>query len=164
MNLFETIQEARVLQNLVDTYAENNEGDITDVSMIIDSWAQEYSIEKKLESIGYVLRELEAQSEAMQKEEKRLKEKRQVNEAKVERLKEWTKFCLERNNINKICAGLFDFSINKSQPTVQLTGDVPDEFMRIKKEPDKTLIAQKLKAGEEMEFAKLVHNTHLRIK
>lgn len=165
MNLFDMIKEATALQDLIDSHAETHDGDITDIESIIDSWAQEYNVEKKLESIAYVLRELDAQSEALAKEEKKMKAKRQSLDSKHERLKNWAKFCLDSTGTKKIKAGIFDFSIRNSPESVELlTENIPDEFMRIKKEPDKALILQQLKSGVELEFASLVKKTNLQIK
>lgn len=50
-----------------------------------------------------------------------------------------------------------DFSANVAKGTrkVQVTGDVPDAFCRIKKEPNRTAIADALNAGIRLPFAEL---------
>lgn len=52
---------------------------------------------------------------------------------------------------------------NGGQPALEITGEVPKEYTRTVIEPDLERIREKLEAGEELAFAKLVRGSHVRV-
>jgi Siphovirus Gp157 len=59
----------------------------------------------------------------------------------------------------------FTATVALGKPKVILTGDVPDTFMRVKKEPNKTAIADALAAGVKLPWAELANaNPHWSIR
>jgi hypothetical protein len=64
---------------------------------------------------------------------------------------------LEMANMRTIRAPNGTVSLALKSPTVQIINEdlLPEEFMRIKREPNRTLIGQKLKAGEDVPGATL---------
>jgi hypothetical protein len=53
----------------------------------------------------------------------------------------------------KTPAGPLRILANGGNPSVVVTGDVPDEYAKVKREPDKRKIAEALKEGAILDFA-----------
>lgn len=111
-------------------------------------------LEAKIESYGFVIRNMSAFAEAMKAEENRMALRRKTYEGKVERIEKWLFDNMVVCNISKIECPAFTIAIKSNPP--KIVGDdeslTPDEFM-IKHPapadtPDKKAILAKLKSGE----------------
>lgn len=65
---------------------------------------------------------------------------------------------------DKVDLDLFKLSFRNSKAVSILSEDIPEEFTRIKIEPDKIKIKEALEAGQFLEFAELQNNKSLQIK
>ena len=170
MNLLNITNEAKILEQLIEDHASHFDGDITDVSTIIDRWDTEInSLATKLEGIGSLIRNWEAQADAQRAEAKRLVESAKANEARADRLKEWTKFCLESANLQKAQGGIYTFSIAKTPASVVLkipVEQLPERWIKTTIEAKKSDIKRCMDLGDvdAFEVADLVAGTALRIK
>jgi len=125
------------------------------------------SLEDKVENTAKVVKSLEADIAAIQQEEKRLKERRQVLETKIDSIKNYLKEQLELAGIDKVKRPTITVSIQKNPPSVKVIDEklIPSSFM-IQQEPklDKKAILQNLKEGKTVPGVELIQGKRLRIK
>jgi Siphovirus Gp157 len=153
-----TLEE--IFKNIEEMF---NCGDIDEQTMLDTMTSFETEAEEEILELArsYILQE--AQEKIMREEEKRLAARRRIsekiNEAKAELIKKY----MQRIQKDKIKSPLVDLVIRSSK-AVEITGEVPVEFHRIKFEPDLKTIKEKIEAGEKIGFAKIVERKNLNIK
>ena len=122
------------------------------------------ALEEKLESCGWLFRNLEAESEAYAKEAKRLADKAKSRAGASERLKKYIGYCLH----GQACKTKnFNYSFRASEQVEVINLEIlPEQFLRekITIEPNKELIKQTLKNGGDVPGAGLLKNFNLQIK
>lgn len=125
------------------------------------------SLEDKVENTAKVVKSLESDVTAIKEEEKRLKERRQVLETKIDSIKNYLKEQLELAGIDKVKRPTITVSIQKNPPSVKVIDEklIPSSFM-IQQEPklDKKAILQNLKEGKTVPGVELIQGRGLRIK
>lgn len=125
------------------------------------------SIEDKVENTAKLIKSIEADVTAIKAEEKRLKERRQALETKVDSIKGYLKDQLELAGIDKVKRPLITVSIQNNPPSVNITdvNKIPYTFM-IQQEPklDKKAILQAIKDGKEIPGAEITQTRGLRIR
>ena len=127
----------------------------------------EGSIEVKADGYAKVIKELTARKEALDAEVARLQNRSRTIDNNIKRIKENLTFCMVAIDKRKIKTDLFSFSVQKNQASVKFDipeEEVPDEYMRIKKEPDKTSIKKAIESGEEITWAHLEQSEGVRIR
>ena len=127
----------------------------------------EGSIEVKADGYAKVIKELAARKEALDAEVSRLQNRSRTIDNNIKRIKENLTFCMVAIDKRKIKTDLFSFSVQKNQASVKFDipeEEVPDEYMRIKKEPDKTSIKKAIEAGEDISWAHLEQTEGVRIR
>jgi hypothetical protein len=127
----------------------------------------EADIEVKCENSAIILKGLEAEAEIFRTEEKRLADRRRAIEGKRDWLRGYMQSELENVGIDKVKAGVFTIALQNNPPAVEITGEVPAEFVTIIPQqliPDKKRIADYLKTGVEVEWASLRQGKSLRIR
>jgi predicted nuclease with TOPRIM domain len=125
------------------------------------------SIEDKVENTAKVIKSIEADVLAIKEEEKRLKERRQALETKIDNIKDYLKEQLEKAGIDKVKRATFTVSIQNNPPKAEIVDEksLPLEFMIPQPaKVDKRAILEKLKSGEHVPGAALVQERGLRIK
>lgn len=126
----------------------------------------------KLEAYTKVIKEIEAENEAIKKEIERLTAKKKANENHIASMKEAMKFGVitAEPETKKIKTALFTFGVQKNAPSVvmdeQYIENIPAEYLRLKEpEVDKKKILEDLKAGKNLEgLAHLEQTSSLRIR
>lgn len=129
--------------------------------------AIEGGIEDKADGYAKVIGELSAKAEALSKEADRLANRKKAIENNIKRMKEHLTNCMVAIDKRKFKTDLFSFSVQKNQASVKFDvpeDEVPDEYMRIKREPDKTSIKKAIEAGEEITWAHLEQSEGVRIR
>jgi hypothetical protein len=128
-------------------------------------------IEAKITDYGYVIRNMEAFTEAIKTEEKRFTERRKLHEAKVEHIKEWLLKNMVACGISKISCPAFDISVktNPAKVIIDNEGSIPQEyFKQVIIEPvwqlEKKLVTEAIKAGKEVAGAHLEQSKRIEIK
>lgn len=174
MNLLNLTENARVLESLILEYAEAHEGNLDGVEEIIAQWSTETDepLEAKLEGIARLLREWEAKAEARSAEAKRLSDAAKADKNRADRLKAWTKFCLESQGMSKAEAGPYTFAIQKNggvAPISYISEDPsqwPVEFLVAKPEINRAKVREFLTAGNHLADLAVLgeRGTSLRIK
>ena len=174
MNLLNLTQSAKALESIILEYAEAHDGSLEGVEEQIAAWSAEVDepLETKLEGIARLIREWSAKADARKAEAKRLTEAAKADEHRVERLKAWTKFCLESQGMTKAEAGPYTFAIQKNggvAPVTFLVEDVeqwPVDYLVTRVEIDRPKVREFLAAGNHMEGLAVMgeRGTSLRIK
>lgn len=125
--------------------------------------ALEGEFSDKAIQVAAFMRKLEATAAAIKVEEDKMSKRRQALEKKVSTFRDYIKMNMESTGITKIPSPWFVLSVQKSQASVEIDdeGALPDEFVVIKKQPNKLAIKEILKAGLEVPGARLVNGTHL---
>lgn len=150
MKLYELVGAYKQVQELLE------EGhDLQDTLESIET-----SFEEKVEATCKVKLNMEAQITAIKAEEKRLQEKRKSLENQREKLVAYLETQLKNANIQKMRAGIHDVQFNLCPPSVEITDQslIPKEFIKqeLVEKPDKILMHERLKSGEEIPGVKLV--------
>jgi predicted nuclease with TOPRIM domain len=125
------------------------------------------SIEDKVENTAKVIKSIEADVLAIKEEEKRLKERRQALESRIDNIKDYLKEQLEKTGIDKVKRPTITVSIQNNPPkaeivdekTIPLTYKIPQPAKLNKK-----AILEAMKNGEKVPGAVLVQERGLRIK
>lgn len=127
----------------------------------------EGAIEDKADGYARVIKQLDANAKALDEEIKRLKSKKDACKNNIDRMKLHLTNAMIAIDKRKFKTDLFSFNVQKNQASVILDvdeADIPDEFMRIKKEVSKTAIKEAIDAGKEISFAHLEQSEGVRIK
>lgn len=117
--------------------------------------------EELLEDAALTIKNLNAELDALKNEIKLMTERKQRAERNIDTLKKVLK---ESLNGEKIKTARVSISYRKTQ-VVQITNldKIPKQYIKIKKEADKTAIKKALKAGE-VEGAEITNNTSIIIR
>jgi hypothetical protein len=161
MQLYKLTAAYENIWNLVDD-------ETMDLTVLESALQQiEGQIEVKMQNSAIIVKGLETEVAAFKGEEKRLADRRRALENKQNWLKNYMTQELERMGIDKVKAGVFTVSLQNNPPAVEITGEVPGAFITIVPEqyiPDKKKISEHLKAGNEVEWAKLTQGKSLRVR
>ena len=172
MRLFTIAEEFKALRDIVENDLEFDPetGEIVDNSAVIAEMFNDISVvlSDKLDNSAYVVKELEAVSDALKEEAKRLNERASHFAKNAEKLKSLMALTLEASGEPKLKTDRFTFSFRKSE-SVEIDPMVtPEDFdrryIRIKREFDKTKIKDALKKGERIDGASIVEKQNLQIK
>lgn len=174
MNLLNLTKNAAALEAIIMEYAELHDGNLDGVEEQIAAWSAETDepLEAKLEGIARLIREWEAKAKARKTEAARLSAAAKADENRADRLKAWTKFCLESQGIQKAEAGPYTFAIQKNggvAPMSLLIEDPeqwPADYVITRKEVDKAKVREFLTAGNHLEGLAVIgeRGTSLMIK
>lgn len=124
-------------------------------------------LDTKRENVGLYIKNLNADIDMFKAEEKNLKERRQVKESKVERLKDYLTRSMWLTGDRLLETPKIKLSFRKSTSVdVDDVEKLPKEYIKEKIEisADKTLLKKALQAGEEIEGATLKETQNLQIK
>lgn len=124
------------------------------------------ALEEKLESTAKVIRNLEAEAEALEAEEKRLKARKTAVKNRIADIKGYVQENLEAMGKDKVTSGIFKWSIQANAPSVNILDEdlIPDAYWKIERKPMKTEIKKAIEAGELTEGAELVRTKSLRLR
>jgi len=124
-------------------------------------------IEKKVDSYICVMDHMDAHKELLNREIDRLLGKVKAIESNEKRMKEALYGCMVAMDKKKLETDLHKISIAKNggKMPMKITGEVPDNFLKVIYEPDKDKIREALENGEALDFAHLEERgEHLNIK
>ncbi len=125
----------------------------------------DYEIEEKADGYAKIIRMLNAEVEAISTEVDRLEARKKAIKNNADRLKEALEQSMIFLNKRKFKTALFSFNIQKNTPSVNITGEVPEQFL-IPQEPkvDKRAIIDYVKEHGNTEYAELTQSESLRIR
>jgi len=164
MNLFELTAQRLELQNKLQDMN-------FDEQTILDTLEGESTeLQAKIEDYGFVIRNMESFVEAMKAEEKRMADRRKINENKVERIKEWLLNNMQACEITKIECPAFTIAVRTNPPKVIVTDvmALPGCFFKIPDplppQLDKKSLSAALKDNVNIPGAHLEKGVRLEIK
>ena len=114
------------------------------------------SLEVKACRYVNVIKQLEMEQKQAEEVSKMFADKAAVRKNSVKRMKDMLKFALEETNQSDMAAGAFTIKLQKNggKEPLKITGDVPDNMMKVIVEPDNDKIREYLK-DHECEWAHL---------
>lgn len=127
----------------------------------------EASIEEKVESYVFVIKNMEADEQALKQEEARLKAKRQTMARRKDNLKGMLKQFMEETGNKSYKFPHSTVSIRNNPPSLYVVDEakIPaDYFIQPAPLLDKVALKNAIKDGEMVEGAKLVQNQSLQIR
>ena len=164
MNLYELNQNFNNLISVLENTEDENIKELIKKSM--DQLTLETN--EKIENIIKYIKNLEAEAEALEKESKRLNDRKIKTLKKVDNLKGYLKDFTSSLESKKYNTGIFNISIRKNAASLVIDNEflVPDEFCKteIIRKVDKIALKEKLKAGEVIEGVKLQQSESIIIK
>lgn len=125
--------------------------------------------EQKAQTLVRITLNRDSDIAALEAEIKRLEDRKRVIVNQQQSFKDYLRRNMEATGITNISCPLFSITLAKGRESVVVDDEnsIPDDLMRVKTEiaPDKTAIAAKLKAGEEVPGARLERGqSSIRIK
>ena len=164
-NLYEITGDLLTLQEMLEDSVEDQA--LTDT---LEAVQGEY--EFKLESYCKVIKNLEADVDALKNEADRLNSKRAVLNANIDRLKKAMFDSMKATNTPKVKGTLFTVAIQKNGGKIPVitapdatTDKLPDELVTIIEKPNLDAIREQLEAGKAVEgFSLGERGESLRIK
>lgn len=163
MKLYEISNEIQKTLEHVNEY-----GEITDEQMeTITNLNQ--SFEEKAISVAAYIKNLQAESEAVNKAMNEMRYRRDKIDNNIEELSEYLKVHLSQNSINEIKSSpYFKIKLKKCPPSVEVfrEEEIPEEYWqeRVTKVLSKRNILDDLKAGVYIEGVTIKNNLKLEIK
>ncbi len=123
---------------------QSDDGELTD-EMIAQIANLEMALEDKLDACCCVLRGMQAHAEAYLAEAARMRQKVQIAQNNVERLKNYMQTNLETLGIERLEMRLFKLRLQKNPPscvvgTGVVVAKLPEEFKKVTVEPNKSAI------------------------
>ena len=162
MNIYQLTTEYKQLESILI----ENEGELTpDLEQALQ--INQDQLQAKGISYGYVIKSIEAESDIIDAEIKRLTQLKKVRDNAVERLKTTLKQAMEMYGVLELKTPTLKISFRKSESVEIIDMDLLDEKYITKKTtemPNKTEIKEALKRGEVIEGAELRINNNIQIK
>lgn len=127
----------------------------------------EGEIHEKANGFAIIIRSLMAQATAFEAEIAWMNEKKRLAINNADKLKKELENSMKITKNTKFKTDLFSFNIQKNPPSLVIDDDskVPEEFIKIKKEIDKTALKKFVKENENgLDFAHLEQTESLRIR
>ena len=164
MNLYELNQNFNNLISVLENTEDEN------IKELIKNSMDQLTLEtnEKIENIIKYIKNLEAEAEALEKESKRLNDRKIRTLKKVENLKNYLKDFTNTLDSKKYHTGIFNISIRKNAAAIIIENEflVPEEYCKteVVRKVDKIALKEKLKAGEVIEGVKLQQSESIIIK
>ncbi|EEM68451.1 MULTISPECIES: siphovirus Gp157 family protein [Bacillus cereus group] len=160
MNLYTLAINYKQVQEMIE--------DGADYEVIKDTLeAIQEGIQDKAQNVALLVKNINADVEAIKTEEKRLSERRKALENKSTKLKDYLKEQMEFCGIERIKSTIVSIGIQKNPPTLNIAdnADIPEEYYR-QREPeiDKRKLMQDVKEGFEFDGVAISQTTGVRIR
>ena len=160
MNLYTLTTEAQMISSLLET---------DELTPELEGMLVINQQELTQKSIDYakVIRNKEADSDAIEAEIKRLKAMKESNDRVIDRMKLAVKDAMLASGIDKIESSLFKLSLRRSEAVEVISIDqLPESLVTVKKtvSADKVKIKEAIKNGVPVEGAVIVESYSLQIK
>lgn len=114
-------------------------GEVTDESDFAAAAAAlertDTDLNRRVESLGLLLVELDADADAAIAEAKRLDQLAWVRRRRADRLRAYLLACIDTAGVKRAGGPLLACSVRLNPPSVEITGDVPEPFLATQKPP-----------------------------
>lgn len=141
--------------------------DAQTIADTIEGSDEQMAMEEKAQGYEMVARNFEASIPAIDHEIKRLQDMKKAKQARADALRNRVKDAMIVMGREKITCPLFELRIQKNPASVEVYEEalVPSEFWRTPAQViDKTALKEALKAGREIQGARLTQGESLRVK
>lgn len=154
----------KAYKELMDMIAESeSDEDLECINDTLD--AINDAIEVKAENLAWIIEHLKAEKAYFEELERKARSAKQSREKQANRLKSYIDYAMSINGTKKLKAGAFSLFYVKSTPVEIIDQkQIPDEYMRVKLEPNKTAITEAIKKGISVPGATLVEKMNLNIR
>lgn len=143
-----TLQYREMLEKMLDTASEDGE---VDEQVMHELTQTQDALEVKAENCAAMYLEIDSEVERIKRFEGKIKTRRERLQNRRDRLKEYIDRNLTAAQIERIEGAFVNISYRKSEKVeIDNEAEIPEEYWRVTKEPDKTAIKQALKAGISM--------------
>jgi len=164
LTLFQIAQEFR---NITDVLMDSD----CDEQTLADTLEGErWDLELKAQNYGFVIRNLQANAEAIKAAEVQMAARRKAIENRAQALLSRLKDGMELAGVTRLECPHFAIAVQKNPASVEVFDErqIPAEFMRQPEppppSPDKSSIKEAIKGGQEVPGARLTQSTRLAIK
>ncbi|CAC9931741.1 hypothetical protein PEPNEM18_01067 [Aedoeadaptatus nemausensis] len=153
------------LYDIAEIY-ENLENVDDDVAVATAMDAVDAALEEKLESTAKVIRNLEAEADGLEAEEKRLKARKMAVKNRIADIKGYVQRNLEAIGKDRVSSGIFKWSIQANAPSVNILDEslIPDDYWKIERKPMKTEIKKAIENGVITEGAEIIREKSIRLR
>lgn len=161
MTLYELTNEYKRLYDM----AEEMDLSPCDLKDTLDGMDEELS--EKADGYGKVIRQMEADSDAIDAEIKRLQGRKKTIKSNIDRMKSFLKIAIEEAGKKEICGELFKFKIRKNPPKLEILNEslVPKEFRIPQPDKiDKRAIMNEIRASGPVDWAEIVREESLQMR
>lgn len=146
-------------------------GKYLQIQAVLEEGDEDYPIEAltigedlnaKIENYGFIIKNFEADEEALTNEIKRLTERKKTVRNAIDRLKKAVFESMKATNRPKVKTEHFTFTVAKAggRKPLTITGNVPEAYCKVILEPDKEAIRRAIEEdGEVLDFAHLEERT-----
>ena len=158
MNLYELTDSYQKILQLIEDGGEDLEDTLESITD---------AIEEKADGYGKVIKNIEAQIEAIKNEEKRLSDRRKSLESNVRRLKDSLYESMKLTKTKRIKSELFTFNIQNNPPSLNIENEdaIPFEYYQPQAPKlDKKELLNAIKNGLEIEGVSIKQGESLRIR
>jgi phage host-nuclease inhibitor protein Gam len=166
--LYEITRDLVLLKDidvLEPTNGEPEENRLEQLRQALDNLNMKFA--DKVTNIVKFVKNLEAQRDAVAVEAKRLSDRKKAIDNRIDWLKNYVKTAMQATQSEKIKYALFTIYVGQSQPSVEVLNidEVDEQFIKIKKEVDKTKTLEQVKStGVIPSGVNIVQGTHLVIR
>lgn len=151
----------KAFEAAIENEAEMNEGEVNDELLAMYADVQN-DFRRDADDYAWLLRKLLSEADQMAAQAKRFADEAKRKKAAADCLKEHIKEAIETMGEKKV--GVFSVCKNGGKQPIELTDEVPEEFLKYKPSTDTDKIREALTKGE-LKFARLGEKgTHLRVK
>ncbi|MDJ0844785.1 siphovirus Gp157 family protein [Crocosphaera sp.] len=153
----EMIELENLINQLQDSEELSEEEKEVKINQLFSEWlTADTDFEEKAEKVAHYIKYLEAITEARKAEAKRIRVLASMSEKQGDKLRKYLIREMQRVNKTKIEGVTCKLSMRKKQPTICLKvepEELPDEFKRVKIEPNLTEIRKALKSQKDLDWA-----------
>ena len=175
MTLYDITDDLKALIQLIDEATTDEDGNLKEMDFqdkaILEPMRVELQTngETKAESLLKYHASLLAFIQGCKEEEERIYKRRKVAENKAKWVLSGLEYLMHILGVKKMTAGTFSMTIQKNPSYAFITNEqlIPEDYLRIipeKREPDKKLILDALKAGQEVPGAIIGQGESLRVR
>jgi hypothetical protein len=161
MKLYEITEQFRKLDDFIPEI--DSEEQAQAYTELFD-WLQG-TLEEKIEGLCAVIANADAESVALKAEIDRLTKRKRASEAKVDRLKDYMKFELDRMQQKQVKTGVWSVTVQDNPPSCKVDeSSLSDSWWKVERKPDISKVKDALKAGEKVDGAWLERTRSVRIR
>lgn len=159
LKLYEIDEHLEIILNEINRFAEENDGEIPDeLDSVLDNLQQQKH--RKILDIARYIKSLKYESDSIKVEIDKLTSRRKTNLNYIRRLKQYLKMHLHTGE--KLSDNNTKLSWRKTESINVINIDnIPDDYCKIEKTPQLTIIKRQIKSGVIIDGVQLIEKNNL---